>query len=263
MHGAPTTPLAAFQDAFAHALLAHGEHADARVAALVAQPAFAVYRNTVVRSCIDALQANFPAVARLVGEEWFRAAAAEYVTREPPREPSLLRYGATFPRFLAGFAPASGLPYLADVARVDRFWTEAHVAADAPAPTASALVGLDPGALACAVLVPHPAARWAWFADAPICSIWRANRSSDAGGGALRWQAEGVLLTRPGASVLATAIDRPTCRFLEACAAASSIAAAIDAALDADIAKDPAAIVETIMAAGAISRLDLSPPAAR
>ena len=40
--------------------LAHG---------LAAQPAFAVYRNTVMKGCVDALEANFPTVARLVGEE--------------------------------------------------------------------------------------------------------------------------------------------------------------------------------------------------
>ena len=43
---------------------------------------------------IDALQSNYPAVARLVGEEWFRAAAAVYVRQTIPVEPSLLRYGA-------------------------------------------------------------------------------------------------------------------------------------------------------------------------
>ena len=36
---------------------------------LYGQPAFAVYRNTVMKACIDALQANYPAVTRLVSEE--------------------------------------------------------------------------------------------------------------------------------------------------------------------------------------------------
>jgi len=31
-----------------------------------------------MKGCVDALEANFPAVARLVGKEWFRAAATEY-----------------------------------------------------------------------------------------------------------------------------------------------------------------------------------------
>jgi hypothetical protein len=80
---------------------------------LAAQPAFAVYRNTVMKGCIDALEANFPAVTRLVGEEWFREAARRYVTSQLPREPWLLTYGATFPAFLVGYASAAGMPWLA------------------------------------------------------------------------------------------------------------------------------------------------------
>ena len=42
----------------------------------------------------------------------------------------LVDYGEEFPDFLATFEPAAELPYLSDVARLDRFWTQAHVAAD-------------------------------------------------------------------------------------------------------------------------------------
>ena len=89
--------LTSFQDAFAHALR-EPDAARADVAAIMTQPAFAVYRNTVMKGCIDALQANYPAVARLVGEEWFRAAAAIHVREALPADPALLRYGANFSR---------------------------------------------------------------------------------------------------------------------------------------------------------------------
>ena len=58
--------LAAFQNTFAAALLAP-EPATVW-SALARQPGFAVYRNTVMKGCIDALQANYPAVARIAGE---------------------------------------------------------------------------------------------------------------------------------------------------------------------------------------------------
>jgi hypothetical protein len=44
---------------------------------------FKVYRNTVLKGCVDALAANFPTVLRLVGEDWFRAAALIHVCAEP------------------------------------------------------------------------------------------------------------------------------------------------------------------------------------
>jgi membrane-bound lytic murein transglycosylase B len=59
---------------------------DATVASLARRPGFAVLRNTVRKACVDALQANFPAVTRLVGDEWMRAAAARFAV-EPPSDP--------------------------------------------------------------------------------------------------------------------------------------------------------------------------------
>src|SRR5687768_2867500 len=116
MNSTTHSALTCFQDAFARALLAPEVAADSPVAALTAQPAFAVYRNTVMKGCIDALQANYPAVARLVGEEWFRAAATIYVRETLPAEPMMLNYGAMFADFLTHFGPAADLPYLPGVA---------------------------------------------------------------------------------------------------------------------------------------------------
>ncbi|MGH8808915.1 MAG: DNA-binding domain-containing protein, partial [Noviherbaspirillum sp.] len=98
--------LTQFQDRFSQALFAPEPAPD--IAALARQPGFAVYRNTVMKGCIDALQANYPSVTRLVGEEWFRAAAAIYVVEHGPRDARLLYYGEQFPDFLEGFDPAAG-----------------------------------------------------------------------------------------------------------------------------------------------------------
>lgn len=151
------------------------------IAALRSQPGFAVYRNTVVRVCVDALQANYPAVARLVGDPWFRAAATIYVRRAPPSQPCLVDYGEGFAGFLADFAPAAQLPYLPDVARLDRLWTEAHLAPDDAPLDAARVAALAPAELADTVLRPNAAARWAWFANHPAFSIWRHSRSADTG----------------------------------------------------------------------------------
>ena len=48
---------------------------------------FAVYRNNVVVGLTEALRANFPAVCRIVGEEFFLAMAHPYIILEPPASP--------------------------------------------------------------------------------------------------------------------------------------------------------------------------------
>ena len=251
--------LADFQDAFARALVTGAAPAEPVVADLAAQPAFAVYRNTVMKGCIDALQANFPAVAKLVGEEWFRAAAAEFAARERPMEPSLLAYGKSFPSFLAGFPPAGELGYLADVARLDRLWTEAHAAADAPAIGREALAVAGPGTLGAAVLHPHPAARWSWSGDTPIFTIWSRNREEPAEHREIPWQGEGALLTRPDDTVRWIAIGSPACRFLDACSRALPLGQALEAALEADPDANLVRLMNTLLEAGAFARLSLPP----
>src|ERR1700733_1305928 len=66
---------------------------------------FAVYRNNVVASLIDALRESFPAPLRIVGEDFFAAMARVYVRSDPPRSPILLEYGSGFANFIQKFEP--------------------------------------------------------------------------------------------------------------------------------------------------------------
>lgn len=246
-----------YQDAFAAALLAD-DAADAApdLRALVSQPGFAVYRNTVIKGCIDALQANYPTIARLVGEEWFRAAAAVHARQQLPTQPSLLLYGEAFPAFLAGFGPARELPYLAAVAQVDRAWSEAHVAADETPLDAAIVAALKPADIAHLHLRLHAATRWCWSDDWPLHTLWVRNRGDDAGAtGDFEWVGEGVLLTRPIGAVIATRLCRGGGALLDACAAGANIEDAVGAALNAAPDTDLAALIQRLLQAGAFSAL--------
>lgn len=261
-----TASLAHFQDRFAQALLASDvsePNAAPEIAALVRQPGFAVYRNTVMKGCIDALQANHPSVVRLVGEEWFRAAAAVYVRMHQPQDARMLYYGEHFPDFLARFEPAADLPYLPDVTRLDRLWAEAHAARDELPLDPAALSGLAPEELARTVLHPHPAARWRWFADQPIYTIWRRNREALDEDSEIKWQGEGALLVRPHGAVAWIALDVAGCAFLDVCMAGRPLADAARTALGAQQDIDLARLLSTLLDAGAFSRIgsphELSP----
>lgn len=266
--------LARFQDAFLRALLADEQTIpDGATSAppiraardsLFAQPGFAVYRNTVMTGCIDALAANYPAVVHLVGDEWFRAAAAVHVRQAPPSHPCLFDYGDRFAAFLAAFPPATDLPYLADIARLDRLWTETHLAADESLLDASRVAALAPGDLGRAVLAPHASARWAWFDRHPAWSIWRhARAGAPLDEGAVFepvWQAEGALLVRAGDAVEAVEASSGDCAFLNACAAGLTLAECAAAALAADAGLDLAATMARLMRAGAFARLRMPHP---
>jgi hypothetical protein len=257
--------LRAFQDGFADALFG----ADLtgalppEIVPLVAQPGFAVYRNTVIKGCIDALQANYPAVSRLVGDEWFRAAAAVFVRGNLPGRASLLDYGSEFPDFLATFEPARELPYLAPVARLDRHWTQAHCAADEPVLAAEIVARLPPEALGRAVLTPHASARWAWHSEYPIRTLWERNRAAEGladvsatDAPELAWRAEGALLTRPGGKVESIPAAEGECAFLDVCARGGTVAEAAQRALETEIDADLARLMARLLGAGAFTRLE-------
>ena len=254
--------LSPFLDGFAAAVRGAPPPGAAWLAPLLAQPGFAVYRNTVLGGCIDALEANHPVVAALTGRDWFRAAAADYARRHPPTDTRLLAYGQGFADFIAGPAGAVGLPWLPAVARLERLWRASHTAADAPALTAAHLQALPPGALPRLCLAPHPAARWRWFEDAPALTLWQAHQLGNAQQRtaalqAIDWRGEGALLTRPGGQVLLAPAGRGTCAFLDACAAGAALADALAsaAAIEGD-AFDAGALLGQLLEAGALRAID-------
>jgi hypothetical protein len=273
--GAGGMSMAAFQRAFADALrgAAAADVIDGSVAtdatattpapsvrsawtSVTQQPAFAIHRNNVTVACVDALAANFPTVARLVGDAFFRGMAAEFARQHLPARASLFDYGAEFADFVAAFAPAASVPYLADVARVDRWWLEAHVAADAGALTGAQLAARDPATLDDLRLRLHPSARFGWF-DAPIGTIWRRNRTAtSADDGELEWRAEGLLLARPQDDVVAQPIGAAAAAFLIACAGGATLAEATARAVEREPAADLAAAFAQLVGAGAFAELE-------
>lgn len=250
-----TAPAPSFERDFAAALLADaGSSAPAAMAALQAQAGFCIYRNTVLKGCIDALRANFPSVLRLVGEDWFRAVALLHARAHPPSDACLLRYGEGFAHTLATRVDAS-LSYLPCVAVLDQLWTDTHIAADAPVLPPHALAAREPQALGQLQLQPHPAAHWQWFDDWPIHSIWWANRSGEADLLAalptLQWQGEGTLLVRPKAAVQALPLDAAGCAFLDACVQGMCLEDAATTVLHAHPQCDLAALIAQLLRAGA------------
>lgn len=253
--------MSAFESSFLHALLHDAASTgDALAGALSAQPAFAIYRNTVMKACIDALEANFPAVVRLVGREWFRAAAAEYARGRLPHDACLLTYGDDgFGAFLAASPTTAELPWLEGVARLDTLWRAAHAAADAPVLAPAALAGDAPQTLAARRLRPHPAARWAWFDDAPVASIWWRNRGDPDAAAESEWRGEGLLLTRPEGPVAWQMLPRAGCALLDGCAAGLDLGEAAEHALRQQPDADLAAVLRQLLLAGAFLRPGGSP----
>jgi hypothetical protein len=195
-------------------------------------PGLSVYRNTIVKGCVDALAANFPTVQSMVGEDWFRAAAALFAREAPPTRAALLDYGEAFPAWLERFPPAADVPYLAGTAHLDRLWTEALFATEAPSLDAAALSKLAPEALVETRLALHPSVRFAAF-DAGLPSLWRAARDG-AEDLELSETPETLLLVRRDEAVASRVVGAAETAFLRACRDGLTAGEAAQAAACAD-----------------------------
>ncbi len=207
--------LATFQSSFLQALLT-GRHGAERQ-----PPAMAVYQNSWRKALVEALEANYPVAARLVGEEAFRALALEFIRGRGAPSPVLADFGNGFPTFLRDHSISEGVPYLAEVARIERLSTEAHVAPDATSmPLAKFIERAEHHAGSQLRL--HPAARFCWL-ETPALTIWQAHQDPSFEGFAPEWRPESALVHRPRAVVTVEPLDRGAYALLDALRSGASL----------------------------------------
>ena len=111
------------------------------------------------------------------------------------------------------------------------------------------------------MLYPHAAARWAWFADAPVFSVWSRNRTADVVDGEIwepEWKAEGALLARAHGTVEWIGLNAAGFAFLDACATGGTITQAANAALAAEVNADLQPLMRMLLEAGAFSRMSIT-----
>lgn len=178
---------------------------------------FAIYRNNVVSSLMQALADNFPVCVELVGEPFFRDMARGYALASPPRSAIMAYYGDTFPDFVQAYAPAASLPYLADVARLEYRVVRAYHAADheppAPAVLQACIAGMAD--LPAARLHIHPAVQ-AMSSNYAVFSIWAAHRGQGDLATVDVCVPESVVVLRPGQTVHAVPVDAPLVELIDA-----------------------------------------------
>jgi hypothetical protein len=215
---------------------------------------FNVYRNNVTVSLIDALAAVYPAVQRLTGADFFRAMARFHVRSNPPTSPLLFDYGREFPAFIERYDHARPMPWLADVARIERAWLDAYHAADAAPLSPTALAAVAPERLADLVFTAHPATRVVRSPFAAVM-IFAVNRGTEAAGPIDASTPEDALITRPDTEVTVRRLPPGGAVFLTCAMSGRPLAEAAAAALEDSPAFDLATNIAGLFEAGAFTSL--------
>ena len=192
---------------------------------------YGVYRNNVATGLARALAARFPVTEKIVGEEFFTAMARDFVLKAPPASPVLMQYGDDFPDFVAGFPPAAGLPYLANVVRLENAQVQAYHARDAAPADPQALSRIAPDRMSGLTFAFHPAAAVVTSAY-PIVTIWAMNSGVETLAPIESWAPQNALVTRPELSVLTREIPSGSARFITSLQMGASLGKAFESTLE-------------------------------
>lgn len=217
---------------------------------------FAVYRNNVVVGLTEALRAAYPAVVRIVGDEFFDAMAGIFLRHSPPATPVLLEYGAGFPEFLRGFPPAASVPYLSDVAAIERSFTEAFHETDATSLEPAAFNTIPRHVAPLMSFSLHPTLRLV-RSTFPALTIWQMNQPGCSAAPVNLDVAEDVMLVRPDADVEIRAMPPGAFEFVSALAEGRCLADAAKEGLRADERFDLAGNIQDLIAIGALANWHL------
>jgi hypothetical protein len=249
----PTSP--SYASAFASALLAPERAAPTMLTGPAGKGTvkrYNVYRNNVAVSLINALAAAFPATLRITGVDFFRAMARFHVRATPPRSPLLFEYGRDFPDFIERYEHAQSVPWLADVARIERAWLDAYHAADVQPLMPDELGTIPPDRLVNSVLQPHPATRVIRSRFSAV-TIFTAGRSDGPASRLDVVEPEDALLTRPVLEVEVRRLPPGGAIFLGRLMTGESLGAAASAALSESPSFDLPANIRGLLEAGAFT----------
>ncbi|MBB5189773.1 hypothetical protein HNQ50_000483 [Silvimonas terrae] len=210
------------------------------------------YRGNVAANRGSALQAGFPTVMALVGVSYFDALALAYQQAQPSVSGNLHDDGVALADFIAGFAPAQSLPYLADVARLDWAVHRAHFAADVPPADLTPLQSLSPAEFGLVRLSLHPACTVVQSGAWPIHAIDRMHHAGppaqlDAGG-------ESVLVLRDEIHLL----DAAAARLIDTLQQGLNINAACEAAWQICADFDPGPTLSLLFGRGLVTGFAIS-----
>jgi len=219
---------------------------------------FAVYRNNVHSALINALATAYPVTLQLVGDEFFRAMAGLFVQASPPGSPLMSEYGSAFAGFIQAFEPAASVPYLADVARLERLRVCAYHAADTQPLDQQAILQTLQGQTDLGKLRLHLHPSLATLNSAyAVVAVWAAHQTEGGLATLNPWHAQSALVLRQGLAVKVFAIDSGSVAFIDSLNHGTALETAVQHALEASAQFDLNQCLALLISHDAITHLHL------
>jgi len=178
-----------------------------------------VYAHGYLARLTEALALEFPAVRRILGEAAFGVLVERFVAEFPPGALDLARAGDLLPLYLGSDSFGRQLPFLPDLARLERRIAEAFVARDAELWRLDDLRRLDPEEVARLPLSVAPGAAVV-RSPFPLYDLWMCREEEDDAAVSVELEERPalVLVSRPDLLVVCRSIDEDEALLVESAA---------------------------------------------
>src|SRR6516162_4463723 len=116
-----------------------------------------IYQNNISSQLVNTLLNTYPLITRLLGSDFFRLVAKDYIKHYPSCSSNLHDYGQYLNDFLASYPPVKSLPYLTEVAFFEWLCHTLHFAADHSSFDIALLENVSPNQYPHLHFILHPA----------------------------------------------------------------------------------------------------------
>jgi hypothetical protein len=220
------------QSAVMHALLdGEPDGAAALIAARGTAPKhrLGVYAGNARSNFIESLISSYPAIRRLVGEDYFRQCARGFHAHHPSLSGDLQPAGMGFAQYLSELHGDDEYRYLGEVARLEWLVQETLLAADHGPLDLAKLERVAADDYDDLQFHLHPSARL-FASQYPCLGVWEANVASDSEPEIMHLDAgpDRVLLVRTGGQLKCHRLSHGELRFLQSVQAGERFVAAVE-----------------------------------
>ncbi len=216
--------------------------------------ALPIYANNARVNFTQTLKLTYPAIWRLVGEDYFRQCARDFQKLRPSRSGDLQHVGEGFADYLETLHGADAYRYLPAVARLELAYQEALIESELAPLDLNRLAQVEPHDYLALRFRLQPSARLLVSAF-PILAIWEANALEGAASEEhinLDAGADQLLVVRAFEEVRIHTLTAGELAFLTRLLAGDAFAAAVESGCGADAQFDPGVTLKRFVALRAI-----------
>ena len=204
-----------------------------------------IYANMYFYRILDALKEDFPATLAVLGNDNFHNLVTGYILEHPPTDPSITHSGSHLAYYLRDHPMREDVPYVADLARLERATVEVFLGPDAPALEQDALRAIAVKDWPSMKLKLHPSAQTLaldWQVSDLLRAVEEHRPWNPAKPGAIK-----VLVWRRNSQVFHRDLDPTEANALEAGAHSSTFAEICEAVAATHGNQDPVATMNQLL----------------